>query len=144
MNILNRTFGPNSLTNEYKFILGITGNGLFSTNSTYQLINSQSGNPILMVPKCFNWIWKLKLPNKIKSFFWLLFHERLHTNSYLHSVSLNINPCCTFVPMSQSSTSSSFAQKLDHIGMISFNSTSLKLVIRPHLYGRLCWSIGYN
>ncbi|KAL7200926.1 hypothetical protein ACSBR1_032779 [Camellia fascicularis] len=49
--------------------------GEFSTSSAYELIidhQSQEGD--------WSWIWKLKVPQKLKSFVWLVLHEKILTN----------------------------------------------------------------
>lgn len=42
------------------------------------------------------WIWKLKVPNKIKSFFWLLFHDRLPAGSFLQHIRIQLDTICCF------------------------------------------------
>lgn len=70
-----------------EFMLGLTGNGLFSTSSCYHLIQSQ--DIISQGSNDFSintWIWKIKVPNKIKIFMRLLYHCRLPTCHYLNRI----------------------------------------------------------
>lgn len=50
-------------------------NGLCSSTAAYDLLNSDSNDL-----KGWKWFWKIKLPQKFKSFLWLIFHNKLPTN----------------------------------------------------------------
>lgn len=69
--------------------LSLNSNGLFSTKSARQLLESTD------VPQyTFEWIWSLKTLNKIQFFLWLCYHNMLPTNMYLHHIGLSTDPSC--------------------------------------------------
>lgn len=76
-------------------IWGITSNGIFSTCSAYHYIrNLNFDNNHEDTCYGFKDIWKAKIPNKIKTFLWLLLHGKTPTNSSLHSKGFNIPASC--------------------------------------------------
>lgn len=42
----------------------------------------------------FTAIWSSHIPNKIKHFLWILYHQRTMSNHRLHSLGINVNPHC--------------------------------------------------
>ncbi|XP_028059243.1 uncharacterized protein LOC114262983 [Camellia sinensis] len=63
----------------------------FSTSSAYDLIidhHNQEGD--------WGWIWKLKFPQKLKSFLWLVFHEKIPTNKMRNLRGLISDPNCPY------------------------------------------------
>lgn len=73
-------------------IWGIAGSGFFTSSSAYKLISSKIHHNT--VKKDFNWIWTMKIPNKIKHFLWLLNHNRLPCRSTLSRMDIPIEPTC--------------------------------------------------
>lgn len=51
------------------------GNGKFSISAAYELINKSESDQ-----KGWKWFWKLKIPEKLKTFTWLILHNSLPTN----------------------------------------------------------------
>lgn len=52
-----------------------SANGMFSVSAAYDLINKEDTDL-----KGWKWIWKLKIPQKLKGFVWLIRHNSLPTN----------------------------------------------------------------
>ncbi|KAL7246634.1 hypothetical protein ACSBR2_001688 [Camellia fascicularis] len=42
----------------------------------------------------WSWTWKLKLPQKLKSFMWLILHRKVLTNELRHKRGFTGNPNC--------------------------------------------------
>ena len=59
--------------------LANTPHDVFTTRGAYQTLHPIAANSI-----DFMYIWKMKLPNKVKFFGWLLFLGRLNTRTHLH------------------------------------------------------------
>lgn len=69
-----------------------SSNGMFSVASAYDFINKEVDDLT-----GWSWIWKLKLPQKIKGFIWLLLRDRLPTNqlrAHRGMITENICPRC--------------------------------------------------
>lgn len=69
-----------------------SSNGKFSVASAYDFLNKEEDDL-----HGWSWIWKLKLPQKIKGFIWLLLHDRLPTNqlrAHRGMIPDNICPRC--------------------------------------------------
>lgn len=49
--------------------------GNFSVSAAYKMINGQDTDP-----NGWKWFWKLKIPEKLKSFIWIILHNKLPTN----------------------------------------------------------------
>ncbi|XVF04810.1 hypothetical protein REPUB_Repub05bG0117600 [Reevesia pubescens] len=58
---------------------GMTSNGSFSVSSAYALISNSSGLDSVSDEK-LGWIWKLKCPERVRFFIWLLYQNKLNTN----------------------------------------------------------------
>lgn len=93
--VIRKTFIPLYTSTEYKLIRNLTNNGLFIAKSAYTFIDS-NWEPVGRQEDHFRWVCKLNVSNKVKCFTWLLYHNRLPTSQYLHHISLNINPNCSF------------------------------------------------
>lgn len=52
-----------------------TSEGTFSTASAYRIISNQEPDG-----RAWKWLWKVKIPQKLKCFLWLILHDRLLTN----------------------------------------------------------------
>lgn len=50
--------------------------GYFSVATAYQLASLPVENPMFL-----DWVWKLKIPQNLKGFLWLIFHDKLLTNA---------------------------------------------------------------
>ncbi|KAG5529761.1 hypothetical protein RHGRI_030220 [Rhododendron griersonianum] len=50
-------------------------NGNFSVSAAYKMINGQDSDK-----NGWKWFWKLKIPEKLKTFIWTIFHNKLPTN----------------------------------------------------------------
>lgn len=94
-NSIHNTFIPSKPVKDDGMIWGATPNSLYSTKYAYQILDQGQETMI----HNFAWIWKLKVPKKILSFFWLLFHERTPTGAYLHYVGYNQTPFNAARPM---------------------------------------------
>lgn len=76
-------------------IWDLSGNGKFTTGSAYSLIqNFMHSNYTQATNKKFDWVWKLKCHNKIKTIIWLIHHGRLQTAQYLHRIRIGVNKHC--------------------------------------------------
>ncbi|WMV58429.1 hypothetical protein MTR67_051814 [Solanum verrucosum] len=87
---------PYNSPKQDSMIWGPTSDGIFPTGSAYDLISKDNSSKNQTQGKQFEWIWKTKAPNKIRTFLWLFHHERLPTNHSLHQKGLNVNPSCHF------------------------------------------------
>lgn len=67
-----------------------TSNGLFSSTSCHNLLNSHPNTN-----QDFNWIWNKKCPNKMKFLLWKYLHNKLPTRVYLNHIGINIDPICS-------------------------------------------------
>ncbi|KAL7207503.1 hypothetical protein ACSBR1_029453 [Camellia fascicularis] len=68
-----------------------SSDGVFSTASAYDLIvdhHNQDGD--------WGWIWKLKVPQKLKSFLWIVLHQKTLTNRMRNLRGLTSDPTCPF------------------------------------------------
>lgn len=74
-------------------LLGRKGapDGVFSVASAYTLIQ---GNPDLGAD--WTWLWKLRLPQKLKAFLWTILHGKLLTNHMRMKRGLTNDPTCPF------------------------------------------------
>lgn len=71
-------------------IWGLSPIGQFTVSSCYKVLTHST-----QFPNLHGWIWRLNLPPKIKSFLWLISHNRLPTNSYLHRLGILSSNLCT-------------------------------------------------
>lgn len=89
-------------TRDDKLIWDLSSNGKFNTGSAYTLIqNSIPSKYIQSTSKRFNWIWKLKWPNKIKTLIWVIHHGRLQTAQHLYRIGNRINQHCNICAYSE-------------------------------------------
>lgn len=94
MNLIIPTFIPSNAIKEDKMIWGIASNDIFSIKSAYLYLSTQTTSPTTRQNNYFNLIWKLKvLHNKLKTFLWLLQHDKLPTGAFLQKIGINCNPC---------------------------------------------------
>ncbi|CAL5382095.1 unnamed protein product [Camellia sinensis] len=63
--------------------------GNFSAATAYQMASSSMDNSINM-----DWVWKLKIPQKLKGFLWLTLHGKLLTNSMRLKSGITDNANC--------------------------------------------------
>lgn len=122
-NTLKSTFITNASSKEDKIMWGLTRIGIFNTKSPYHLIDSKTPSTTATSKKNFSWIWTLKVPNKIKSFFWVLHHERLPIGAFLHQIGVNIGPICisTLTILKPLPISSFISQMLSFSGIVQAN-----------------------
>lgn len=66
-----------------------SSNGSCSASDAYEFINKDV-NDI----KGWKWFWKIKLPQKLKTFLWLIFHDKLPTNLMRAKRGINTSVCC--------------------------------------------------
>jgi len=64
--------------------------GRFTIKSALQLMRQPEGD----TRRAWEWVWKLKIPQRIKLFVWLLLHGRLLTNSERYRRRLCMSPVC--------------------------------------------------
>ncbi|CAL1407561.1 unnamed protein product [Linum trigynum] len=65
--------------------------GRFSTKSAYTLINQHQADPN---EKLWKTIWQLPVPERVRSFVWLVCRGRIPTNSFRFSRKIAPNPSC--------------------------------------------------
>lgn len=70
----------------------ITPNRCFTVRSCYQQLTNQHHSP----NSRHKWIWKLKIPPKIKTFLWLCSHGKIPIHQYLYSLGISSEPYCAF------------------------------------------------
>ncbi|CAL5371541.1 unnamed protein product [Camellia sinensis] len=99
--------------------------GDFSTSSAYDLImQSQS------LENNWVWLWKLKIPPKIKSFLWLILIGKLMTNRIRHTRGYSDNPNCP---------SCETVEDLDHLLQLCPYATNIwKQVFDQAWYLKMC------
>ncbi|XP_028070017.1 uncharacterized protein LOC114272492 [Camellia sinensis] len=68
-----------------------SSDGEFSTASAYDLIVDQQNHM-----GDWGWIWKLKVPLKLKSFLWLVLHDKLLTNHKRATRGITNDPKCPY------------------------------------------------
>lgn len=73
-----------------------SSDGMFSSASAYDMINKNTSDV-----KGWKWFWKMKIPQKFKTFLWLLFLDKLATNCLRAKRGMtqsDICPCCNSAP----------------------------------------------
>lgn len=65
------------------------GDGKFSTSTAYKI---NSGN--LGLEEDWSWLWKLRLPQKLISFLWIVMHGKVLTNQLREQRGLSSGPSC--------------------------------------------------
>ncbi|GMP66454.1 hypothetical protein CsSME_00026814 [Camellia sinensis var. sinensis] len=65
--------------------------GEFSTSSVYDLIVDHHNQE-----RDWGWIWKLKFPQKLKSFLWLVLHGKILTNKMRNLRGITSDPNCPY------------------------------------------------
>lgn len=73
-----------------------SSNGICSAASAYDFI-CKDNNDI----KGWGWFWKMKLPQKLKTFIWLIFHDKLPTNLLRAIRGMTNSDCCPRCNLSQ-------------------------------------------
>lgn len=96
INLIKCTFIPTNTTKEDKMIWGLAQNDIFTTKSAYTFLSNETDSLKSGDGENFRWIWNLRVPNKIKTFIWLLSHDRLLTWAFLNRIGVNCNPACYF------------------------------------------------
>ncbi|XP_028120068.1 uncharacterized protein LOC114317531 [Camellia sinensis] len=79
-----------------------TSGGNFSVASAHKLLINQD-----FEGRDWTWLWKIKLPHKLKSFLWLILHDRLLTNQMRlkrHMTTFDLCPRCGL-----------YSEDLDHL-----------------------------
>lgn len=72
---------------------GLSNHGKFTTKSMYSnLLQQELNSQIHTIP--YNWIWKIPIPPKIKTFLWLIMHDKLPTTKYLNHIGVTLNDQC--------------------------------------------------
>lgn len=85
----------NSSTHD-KVVRGLTPNEVYTTSSAYHHIaNHEYLDPGLQKSQDFKTIWKANVPNKLKHFLWILYHQRIKMNQRLHLLVVLTSPSCT-------------------------------------------------
>lgn len=74
-------------------VWGEETNGSFSASSCYNWLTTKERSASLGVS--WNWVWKLKIPEKIKVLIWLLRHNSAPVNSFRHFRHLASSNACT-------------------------------------------------
>ena len=74
---------------------GPTPDGMFIVKSTYDIIRQNKKSP---TSNTWKRIWKLNVPQKIRTFMWLLHHGRILTNHEKIRRGFSSNPNCTCCP----------------------------------------------
>lgn len=69
-----------------------SNNGTYSVSDGYAWLQNQN---VHEDPVDWTWIWKLRIPEKIRVFVWSCLHEALPTNAKRHGCNLAPNPSCT-------------------------------------------------
>ncbi|KAL7234885.1 hypothetical protein ACSBR1_018369 [Camellia fascicularis] len=65
------------------------GDGKFSTCSAYRIIYGNLG-----LEEDWSWMWKLRLPQKLKSFLWTVMHGKVLINQLREKRGLSSDPSC--------------------------------------------------
>lgn len=66
-----------------------TAVGTFSTASAYRIISNQEADG-----RTWKWLWKAKIPQKLKCFLWLILHDRLLTNQLRFKRNMTTTAVC--------------------------------------------------
>ncbi|KAK4717875.1 hypothetical protein R3W88_016213 [Solanum pinnatisectum] len=93
---IQNTYVPDTSSIDDKIVWCLTSDGLYTTKYVNTFLDSNEDSSVHNSNKNFNWIWKIKAPNKIKLFIWLLYHKKLPTNQYLNLIGMNMSFVCTF------------------------------------------------
>lgn len=95
---------PTYATNFDTLYWGLTHQGKFTVQSIYnKLLHhclptvSQTSTPQ------YAWIWKIPVTSKIKTFLWLIIHNRLPTRQYLHHIGILLDDRCKICNSAQES-----------------------------------------
>lgn len=72
----------------------LNGNDILSTNTACHYLVNKKHKEYDGDGKEFSWLWKLIIPNKIKFFLWVLYHDKFSSNHNLSKMGLNVNPNC--------------------------------------------------
>ncbi|XP_070010645.1 uncharacterized protein [Nicotiana sylvestris] len=107
-------------------IWSINANGIFTTKSTYSLIDNHEGSV-----NDFDWIWHLRASKKIIFFLWLCYHNRLPTRTYLNNIGINIDRMCPICKSAEETITHIFLSCLianRFWNEIGINNTSITLV----------------
>lgn len=76
-------------------IWGASKSGQFNVSFAYNMETLCSG---LQKKPAWSSIWKLKVPQRIKTLLWIVFHGRLMANTERCRRRMTTNPCCIFCP----------------------------------------------
>lgn len=79
-----------------------SSNGSCTASAAYKLINEDVNGT-----KGWKWFWKMKVPQKLKTFFWLILHDKLPTNLLRAKRGINTSDCCPRCNLAQ--------ENLDHL-----------------------------
>lgn len=109
---------------------GITPTGHFSVNFMYRAIaqaNQQKLSPVNTLNRStsHNWSWirKLPIPPKVKSFMWILQHNRLPTQHFLHSIGIIPSNVCQFFHTGQETTTHIFLLYWHSVGLHTYTKS---------------------
>lgn len=84
-----------------RFIWRTASNGNFSIRAAYKFVSTQVEHSVA-VP--WRKVWKLPVPEKVKFFFWQVFHDRLPTNALRAKRGLTNNAECPFECLREENT----------------------------------------
>lgn len=89
--------------------------GNFTAHSLYKAMETDLKRSIT-TSSTFSWIWKLPIQPKIKSFIWLLYHDRLPTKDYLRKINLTNGTSCAYCKQEE--------ENIKHIFLTCVNTRS--------------------
>lgn len=72
---------------------GLSQHGKFTVQSMFSQLLQQDLN-ITEHTLLYNWIWKIQIPPKLKTFLWLIMHNRLPIKHYLHHIGITLDDHC--------------------------------------------------
>lgn len=97
-----------------------TSKKIFTTKSVYEWLERDLARPN------YKWVWKAKIPLKIKTFIWQLFQNAVLTKDNMRKRSWPGNPSC------------SFCRDIETVGHLIFGCTFARSV-----WGTLIWPWGH-
>src|ERR1044072_8595275 len=76
-----------------KWIWSSSNTGKYTVKDAYSwsMAPSQQGN----IDEQWNWVWKTKIPEKLKMFMWLILHKALQVNAHRYHCKMAPSPNCT-------------------------------------------------
>lgn len=89
-----RLINPSLIQNlQDAWIWGSSDSGVYSAKEGYVWLRNRHRHDDLH--EDWRWLWRMKIPERLRIFLWMVMHESIQTNSYRFKCTMAASPSCT-------------------------------------------------